>query len=638
MWQSFMLTPTIDAFTGEDSGISIKLRLKENARFLDYELEFESSFATRVRFELTLVGERNYFHLIPCNIYGDNNLSKVSPGHFPHLTKEFPEVMGCSPLWEFRADRSSHPVSILCCDKGAIGISIEPYTTCADGPDGFIRNGLFARLPNSFGVSLGYGNDPLTFINKDMWGESTKHLHKGGCVTGTIYAYSGNGRQDAHTIINDMYFKIHNQPTYHKSLSQAVHAMYTALLTVGWSTKYDEFADCECKVPIDRILKPWRPNVEIGWTGGAVTAYPMMVAEHVLQLSSKTQGHPGNPQRSFDRIINSYNEASGLFNDLTRPDQRNNGDSLVNGWWTHYNIKDCHCAYTNGSAAYYLFKALHFQKTYHNQISSEWLRVGLKVLDTVVALQRNDGCLGYTYNTKRPEVLDWEGMAGCWFAAAMPYAYFFTKDKRYLKSADKALDFYSQYVDRLTCFGTPMDTWKSIDEEGSLAFIRTAKELHVMTGDSTYVTRMDAGAKFEYLWRYAYKVRPEFEPLRSSGWNSCGGSLTSVSNPHIHPMSVFITSDLEYLAEQSGNYYHQSRADDSLAWGMNCLEQYPDAIGHGPYGVSTERWCPSDGLIIERFSDGRPSSTWFCYNIWAASAILEGVAERLLRFRERDKN
>ena len=63
---------------------------------------------------------------------------------------------------------------------------------------------------------------------------------------------------------------------------------------------------------------------------------------------------------------------------------------------------------------------------------------------------------------------------------------------------------------------------------------------------------------------------------------------------------------------------------------MNCMELYPEVTGYGRYGILTERFCPSDGLIMEQYTDGKPSSIWFSYNGWAAAAVLEGITECLL--------
>ena len=68
-----------------------------------------------------------------------------------------------------------------------------------------------------------------------------------------------------------------------------------------------------------------------------------------------------------------------------------------------------------------------------------------------------------------------------------------------------------------------------------------------------------------------------------------------------------------------------------MAWLMNTMELYPDTMGYGRYGVLSERTCPSDGLLAERYADtGEPASTWWSYNAWAAASAMEAIGERLL--------
>ena len=617
------------------SEIQVELLLEQAHDFYTYTLKLASTFDTQVRLRLSLADEDDLFHLIPCNIHGDNNYGIVRPGEYPLLTTQRNEDIECAPFWEFRADRASHPVSMLCSANGAVGISVDPYTT--DGEGKLIRNGLFSELENSFGVSLGYTNDPITFINhmfgpedKIDWGPSTFSRGKVMQTSGKIYGMRGGGRLAAHRILREVYNDFRDTPQPKKSCREAVEGLLDALLNVNWSDEHKGYTNAECKVPDQPVLKPWRALVEIGWTGGGVIAYPLLTAKAALDLPDSIFEGKQRPADIMDKIVDGYNPDSGMLYDVTRPWSDLWPDSRVNGWWSGFHmVEDCHSAYTNGSALYYLFKMLEFQKAHGLPSDVKWQETGLKVLDTVIELQREDGAYGYTFSQNEKQVLDWDGFGGCWFATACARAYRLTQEARYLASCKKALTYYSTFVKDLNCWGTPMDTWKAVDEEGNIAFIRLARLLHEITGDTEYLEMLKIGADYECLWRYGFKAKPELPPLDNCDWNSCGGSVTSISNPHIHPMGLLVTTDLEYLAEKTGDDYYSKRAEDGVKWVMATMELYPDVMGYGRYGVISERMCPSDGLTIERYSDGTACSTWFSYNGWAAANVLEALVEKL---------
>lgn len=610
----------------QDKDIRIKLAFQETTDGLSYELDFRSDTPAQIRLELELLNETQLFHLIPSNIFGDNNLSVARTGEYPMLTYSHPEDVFCSLFWEFRADRASQPVTILCCSRGAVGISIAPYT---ETENGFIRNGVRAELPGKLAVTLGYTNDPVTYVNKQEYRESTRHTCTKGSAGGRIYALAGDGRQAAHRIVEKEYRFTRELPVYEKTGKQAAKALLEQFIYRNWSDAFRNYTNMECHLPGERELKSWRQLPEIGWTGGGILGYPFLLAQEVLELPGDYFAGRLSPTEIFDGIVANYHEESGLINDVTRPDWKPEWeDSPVNGWWTGLRLtEDCHCAYTNGSAVYYLLKAVCRCREW----KKEWLNTALQVLETVMRLQREDGNYGYTYRYDRKEVVDWDGFAGCWFAAAMPYAYRMTGEQKYLDSAEKALEFYGKSVKALNCYGTPMDTWKSVDEEGNLAFIRAARQMHEITREEKYLEYLEAGARYQYIWQYGFRARPEYRPLKDSSWNSCGASVTSVSNPHTHPMGSLIIEDIEYLAEETGSAYHRQRAEDLYAWLMNTMELYPKVSGYGEYGVLTERYCPSDGLVIETYQDGEPSSMWFTYNGWAAANVLEAMLEKIRR-------
>lgn len=611
--------------------ITADLLLDPEEGSLRYTLTFQAGFPTRLQLALSLPDARQVFHLIPCCIHGDNNLPAAQPGHFPNLTEAYPDNVSCSPYWEFRADRAAIPLSMIAFQGGILALSVNPYTPLSQkfttSREGFVRNGLFARaahdgLPPACGVTAGYRNVPRSFINKDIWGPSTEHLAVKGTIEGRIFIRAAEDRRAAHALVREVYEALRIPPPAPLTPRQAAAALTESLLDVCWKPELGQFTNQHCKDPEKRELKPWRTLAEIGWTGGGVLSTPLLLAGRLLG-SDRPIAHG---RGILDSLSRAYNPASGLLWDVAGGPGGRHG---LNGWWAGYLVRDVHCAYTNGSGLYHLLRGALLLRG-APEFNPAWLETGLQALDTVVRLQRPDGNFGYTYSAERPEILDPDGFAGAWFIPALALAWKHTGRAAYLDAARRGAAFYHTFVRDLACCGTPMDTWKSPDQEGNLGFIRGVRLLHAFTDEPVFLEMLRDAAHYEYLWRYGYRARPEFRPLAGSPWNSCGGSVTSVSNPHIHPMGLVVAADLRYLADRTGDPYHANRLEDSLHWALQTVALYPAWTGYGRLGVMTERFCPSDGLTIETLPDGTPSSIGFTYNGWAAAALLEGLAESML--------
>jgi hypothetical protein len=660
-WQPLPLTGTGNHFTAAAQGISAALLITPAHHDFHFKLSFTSASPTRLSLKLSLPhpDDKAPFHVIPGCIFGDNNLAKAEPGHYPNLTRAHAGNVSCSPYWEMRADRASHPVSILCTKDLILAVSIDPYSdgTPIGTPHGvlpsesFIRNGLFSQLPHdglptACGVTLGYANLPVTFLNKDQWEPSTSHTSATASAQGTLFfrPTSNGDRQPLHTIVQAVY-------NHHRQLSpdaitqdQGIASLVDAMLRVNWHDETghnalgtfpgncspyhggtlisEHFTNMRCNDPEKKVLTAWRMVPEVGWTGGGAIAYPLLIAGQKLHNKTAID----RAVYLLDWVASAFNPASGLLWDLCGKNQT----SRVNGWWAGYLVKDVHSAYTLGNGLYYLLKSYRFAKNNLGRDHPAWLETALKALDTIVSLQMESGSFGFTYRTDRTEIVDTEGFAGAWFISGLALAYQLTGHEKYLDSAKRAIAFYDTFVQKLECWGTPLDTWKSPEQEGILGFIRGARLLHQLTRDEACLHMLDRAAKYEYLWRYGFKARPQAKPLAGSHFNSCGGSITSVSNPHVHPMGLNIASELAYLARHSGNAYHAHRHDDGNHFALNIISLYPGVSNYGIPGVLTERFCPSDGLIIETNPDGSPSSLWYSYNAWAATSAMEGLTETAL--------
>src|SRR5438105_5815783 len=121
-WIALPLTRSSRRIHAAHAGVQAQLDLDDpTSESIGYRIEFTAPFRTRLRLRASLSQEKDLFHLIPGNVHGDNNASHVRPGEFPCLTSSRPAEQNCAPLWQLRADRASHPVSILACQRGAVG-------------------------------------------------------------------------------------------------------------------------------------------------------------------------------------------------------------------------------------------------------------------------------------------------------------------------------------------------------------------------------------------------------------------------------------------------------------------------------------------------------------------------------------
>ena len=277
----------------------------ESENVAAYDLEFRSVYPTRIRLLAELEGG-NPWHLIPCCIHGDNNLHHARPDQYPNLTREHSEAEYSSPLWEFRADRASHPVSILTTDSAVGGVSIDPYSHDLDGQ--LIRNGVFAELPNRFGVTFGYANLPFTFVNKrcdycDGISKSTSNPLCGGRVAGKLFFYPDGGRGTVKKIIENLYRASRECPHFKRSFREAAQAVLDSFVRFNYSVEFGHYTNQEAHPPAQPELKPWRPLIEIGWTGGSILAYPFITAMDTLKLPDDFFRGRKSGYELFDEIL-----------------------------------------------------------------------------------------------------------------------------------------------------------------------------------------------------------------------------------------------------------------------------------------------------------------------------------------------
>ncbi len=626
-WVPVPLHETDDVYTGACALGQLTLELALRNGIWNYRLLMLGAQPTRARLAIELASGLEAWHLMPGFMHGDNELDADTGSRRPHLTSST-KGSACSPFWECRADRCSHPFSLLATDDAILAISIDPYSDDAHGGSGSsLANGLEAACgdPESgplAGVTLGYRNRPSHYVCGNRFEESVGDFAVTASTSGAIYAIKASSRLAIHQVVRREHERLrpiarHPQSRHHSEADRqsAIDALCWGIGVAGWDSERQELSNLNWNHERCRFEAGKVGHGEIAWTAGAPLAYPLLVAG----LAKQNTAAITRSRMILDRIANAVNPASGLLHDAV-----NARGECIHGWWSHFNCTAWeHFAYINGQALYYLLCAAEHDKAAPGR--DQWIATAEQVLGNVMKLQSDNGALPFEISRTTGKVLDMDGFAPCWFVAALAMAHRVTGNQSFLTAAIRGFEHYRRDVGNVHCYGTPLDTFKAPDQEGSLAFIKAARVLHEATHEEHYLTWLGHGLEYEYLWRYAYRTRPPFEPLRSAIWSACGGSITSSNNPHVHPMGVMIQAESRLVAARTGDAYHAARSDDQLAWALESLSVYPKPAGFGYYGTLSERFCPSDGLVIETHPDGRPWAVWFTHHGWGAANILEGL-------------
>src|SRR5690606_23493204 len=125
---------------------------------------------------------------------------------------------------------------------------------------------------------------------------------------------------------------------------------------------------------------------------------------------------------------------------------------------------------------------------------------------------------------------------------------------------------------------------KAVDSEGILAYIKAVRYLHALTGEEYYLEHMKDAINYEFTFKFCYNSPVKIPPLSRIGWSSCGGSVTSTANPHIHPMSSNVVDELIYAVEKTEDEYIRRRLSDTVLWGCQTYNTYDKEFDHGKKG------------------------------------------------------
>lgn len=612
--------------------------------------------------EVTLAaGRPDARFFLPGYLYGRNgDASRLQP----RLIKEFPRLRAggsdipFAPAWHLRADQLTHPVAVLVADGRLWGLSGGPYltrdeplTTWAGGEtDGFAGyNGFSCSVEDGaqVGYTLGYAELPGVFTTPWRYDPYTRERQ--GCITVPaggaftfevrVYCFEAEGEADLGRVLEHVYGLYHQAPRMSadvdgREVATGISHALTRDAFEPSSATYSVVSLVPTSSATPTVFEP-RSRFEagdytrlseglIGWTNGTVIAVPLLQAADRLgddrmrrqaeQVIDHIVAHCLDPVTGIPYCA----EVDGVWTNR--------------GWWTPWieseGVAPGHSSYIIGQALYYLLKAYDWELA-HGRERATWLAFAGRVIDRVLPTQDDDGAFPRFWDEETGAGRGYDAFAGCWVAAAVARYARVTGRADLLDAARRAESRYHRDVARMECSLTPLDVADAPDSEGVLAYVRLARVLSELLGGAeaaSYVNRMRAGLDYALSFVYCYNVPAPAEPLRSMGWSSSGGSVTSVCNAVIHCMLGSVLDDMHAYCERTGDPYYGRRLADVEAWGLQVANRRECERGFGRIGWSSEYFCQADRYVLDvRLPGGERSSVWFAYHPWATASVLEGL-------------
>ena len=633
----------------------LRLNLFENmdtANTLCDELRVSITNTTKEDFEGVLhlklmadAKEPKFF--MPGFMYNTNTAEKPSSGRkaFPRIKRK-PSGKPESDFFMTRSDRLALPVSLVYSEGKVWGIAASPYWVKESrksipvtfegghknpGNAEFLQYGGFSCCINddgrvSVGYTIGYEDAPWLFVQtanvyeREAVDDKNSFCIKAGETIAfpvIIYDYAGEDECAIYKALTHVYGRYHEMVRDIPGMDEdkALALLCGAIRDNAWLEEermYSGFV-------YDREEGPRFNKIgSLAWTNGLAVAVPMLFAANRF----KDEKARSQSLAFIDNVVqNSFNKASGLLYDAVE-----DGKWSVHGWWYNGMHSGGHSAYLNGQAVYYILKAYLSEKKERNFTHDNWISFVAPVIRKMNSEINSDNEYPLSFSENTGAGLEYDSMGGAWCLAATSLYEFVTQEREYLDTLKKSEQHYfDAFVKKCECYGGPLDTDKAVDDEGILAYIRAVRILHEITGEEYLLDHMKDALNYECSFKLCYNTPISVLPLSKIGWSSCGGSITSVANPHIHPMSSTIIPEMRYYVDARDDGYIRSRLEDTVKWSLQTFNTYAKEYGYGEPGWMSERFCFCRGLLVEKYPDGSPASTWFALMPWASSSIIEGL-------------
>jgi hypothetical protein len=340
--------------------------------------------------------------------------------------------------------------------------------------------------------------------------------------------------------------------------------------------------------PENTYLSTYSSRYEIGWADqGAMTARLMAIDGFKKDDKDLLE----TATRILDGYVSTQWENGLLYpfyshNFIENPDKRTLPDSCNLGW-----------AMTELVRSYHLYRE-------HNIDKPEYLEFSRKLAEFAVNHYSDEYGFGKSWNVDGSPKQT-AGGAGGFMIMGLTEVYKTIKDKRYLDTAIKAMDFYyKRDLDRFICTAGALDCL-CVDKETAYPFLRAAIDIYEETKEPLWLERAQKAAYYFFSWMFWYDaLYPQTSEFTRYGYYTTGGTLISAEHSAIDPWGALLVTDLIKLSHLTENDAFRIWA--RMTW-CNALLGITTEKGMSVHGNVRPLGSQNEGFFHCRWTKYRPS-------------------------------
>lgn len=317
--------------------------------------------------------------------------------------------------------------------------------------------------------------------------------------------------------------------------SSAWEIQETKYNTQNWVEEYGYYS----VGTLEGVHQDW----QIGWVGGLMATYPMLVEGSSLSIERAL--------RNFDFVFNGGQDESGFFH----------GCGHKGSWYgDHFGDLDkkWHLIRKSSDALYYIIKQFMLIRKMEptRSIPEKWMDGTRKCADAFVNLWTRYGQFGQFVDTETGEIIIGGSASAGIAPAGLALAYQFFGEQKYLVAAEEAaIYYYDHFVKKGYTTGGPGEILQCPDSESAFGLLESFVVLYEVTGEEHWLAKAVDMANQCFTWCVSYDFEfPKESTFGKLNMHTAGSVYANVQNKHSSPGICTLSGDsLFKLYRYTGN-------------------------------------------------------------------------------------